>query len=114
MTIFTAVPVIVALLLGYLIGVSVQKVASRFEAMQKKINELTEKLDRIETKSTHRNPYRTNDGLEDAMAIIHDTVWQADATLDYVRSRMKQVNETLKTIRSNPDKYNNERPNQKK
>jgi uncharacterized protein YoxC len=103
-----------ALVAGIIIGASVQKVVGEFTQMKNSLEKLTEKIDRIEKSQTNRNPYRTNDGLEDAMAIIHDTVWQADATLDYVRARMKQVNTTLKTIRSDPDKYNPDKPNQKK
>ncbi|MDI6770131.1 MAG: hypothetical protein QMD04_10720 [Anaerolineales bacterium] len=88
---------------GYLI----RALAARFVDIERRI-------ERLEEAQKTRNPYRTNDGLEDAMAIIHDAVWQADATLDYVRSRMRQVGSTLKTIRSNPDRYDSDKPNGKR
>lgn len=105
----TMEPAIVALLVivsfagGYLI-----------RALSARIASIEARLDRLEQANKTRNPYRTNEGLEDAMAIVHDAVWQADATLDYVRARMRQVGSTLKTIRSNPDRYDSDQPNAKK
>jgi outer membrane murein-binding lipoprotein Lpp len=95
-----------ALLAGMIVGAAIQRLTSDLQSLQMRIAAL-------EAAAKTRNPYRTNDGLEDAMAIVHDAVWQADATLDYVRARMRQVDQTLKTIRSEPNSYDSERPNQK-
>ena len=96
-----------AALSGLAIGFGIASVIAAFKT-------LSAKIDRLEEASKQRNPYRTNDALEDAMAIVHDAVWQADATLDYVRSRMHQVDRTLQTARSEPDAYNPDQPNQKR
>ncbi|PKN83353.1 MAG: hypothetical protein CVU46_17185 [Chloroflexi bacterium HGW-Chloroflexi-8] len=105
---------LIALISGIAIGSSAQRLINEFNSMKQTVANLTEKLERLENSSKTRNPYRTNDGLEDAMAIIHDVVYQADATLDYVRSRSKQTNKILQMIRSDPDKYNPDAPNRKK
>lgn len=96
-----------AALSGLAIGFGIASVIAAFK-------NLSAKIDRLEEASKQRNPYRTNDALEDAMAIVHDAVWQADATLDYVRTRMKQVDHTLQTARTDPDVYNSDRSNQKR
>jgi hypothetical protein len=102
-----AVAVLIALVAGYIIGANVQRVLCEMKTMQSRITALEENQKR-------RNPCRTNDGLEDAMAIINDSVWQADATLDYIRSRMRQAGTTLKTIRKEPDRYDPDQPNRKR
>lgn len=112
-TLLIVILVTIALFLGLLIGSLLQRVATEFQAMKTIVQSLSEKLEKLEESQKNRNPYRTNEGLEDAMAIIHDSVWQADATLDYVRSRMRQVNTTLQTIRANPDHYDPNQPNRK-
>jgi prefoldin subunit 5 len=106
--------VLSALILGLIIGSALTRIASEYQDMKNNIQTLSVKLEMLESAQKHRNPYRTNEALEDAMAIIHDSVWQADATLDYVRARMRQVNTTLKTIRNDPDTYDPNQPNQKK
>lgn len=95
-----------AALSGVAIGFGVAWIISEFRYLRAQ-------LDRLEAASKQRNPYRTNDALEDAMATAHDVVWQADATLDYVRARMRQVDRTLQTARTEPDAYNSEMPNKK-
>jgi outer membrane murein-binding lipoprotein Lpp len=96
-----------AALSGTAIGFGIASIISAFR-------NLNAKIDRLEQSSKQRNPYRTNDALEDAMAIVHDTVWQADATLDYVRARMRQVDRTLQIARNDPDSYDTEAPNKKR
>lgn len=113
-TLLVAILVFLALVLGTIIGSMLQRVASEYQAMKNSIQALSEKIEKLEKSHKNRNPYRTNEGLEDAMAIIHDSVWQADATLDYVRARMRQVNTTLQTLRANPDQYDPDQPNGKK
>ena len=102
-------PLIVFILVAaaFIGGYLIRALAGRFQDIERRIS-------RLEEAQRTRNPYRTNDGLEDAMAIVHDAVWQADATLDYVRARMRQVGSTLKTIRTNPDRYDSDKPNGKR
>lgn len=110
----TIVIALSALGIGTLAGSALQKAIHAYRDTRATLARLESKIDQLELKGNRRNPYRTNDGLEDAMAIVHDAVWQADATLDYVRARMRQVDKTLQTIRTDPDSYNSEQPNQKR
>lgn len=96
-----------ALILAGFAGAQIQKFSDQVKRMEERIAEL-------ETAKKTRNPYRTNEALEDAMAIIHDAAWQADATLDYMRARLKQVDNTLQVARSNPDDYDPDKPNKKR
>ena len=109
----TVVIAIGALGIGTLAGSALQKAFQAYRDTRAILARLEEKIDQLQNKG-NRNPYRTNDGLEDAMSIVHDAVWQADATLDYVRARMRQVDKTLQTIRTDPDSYDPEQPNQKR
>ncbi len=95
-----------AALVGAAVGIAIYRLAVSVTALRTQ-------LDRLEQSARQRNPYRTNESLEDAMAIVHDAVWQADATLDYVRARMKQVDNKLQVARTNPDSYDPDERNQK-
>lgn len=114
-TFAVVLPVVLgALITGMLAGISIQRMITSVRQMRDEMRALSAKIDQVEASHKARNPYRTNDGLEDAMAIIHDATWQAEATLDYVHARMRQVDQTLKIIRSDPDSYDSEQPNQKR
>lgn len=115
MTITLLLVILFAALAGAAVGIAAYRLFQSISALRAQLDRLENAALRAPAgEHTHqRNPYRTNNGLEDAMAIVHDAVWQADATLDYVRSRMRQVDKTLQTIRSEPDRYDSEQPNQK-
>ncbi len=91
---------------AFVLGMQLQKLLSRFTAMQ-------ERLAKLEEAKRTRNPWPTNDGLEDAMAVLNDAAWNASETLNYIQTRTAQALDILKTVRSCPDQYDPDQPNQK-
>lgn len=97
-----------ALILGVIIGVNTQRMASELTYLRDRVNKLEDAQSQ-----KRRNPYRTDDGIEDAMAIVHDVVWQSAATLNYVKDRSERIDNILKTVRVDPDSYDPDQPNGK-
>lgn len=85
-----------------------------FARMHYEGREMKNRIAKLEQAKQARNPYGTNDGLEDAMAIAHDTIWQSLDTIQYLQFRAAQIDDILKTIRTNPDKYDAEKVSKKR
>lgn len=90
----------------FLVGMQVQKVLNDLRSTR-------ERLAKLEGERKTRNPHRTNDGLEDAMAVLNDATWESLKTLDYIRARTDQATRILQVIRAEPDRYDSEQPNSK-
>jgi hypothetical protein len=101
---------VLALILGVIIGVNTQRMSSELTYLRDRVNKLE---DAQSQNAKRRNPYRTDDGIEDAMAIVHDVVWQSAATLNYVKDRSERIDSILKTVRVDPDSYDPDQPNGK-
>ena len=79
--------------------------------MQRELESLSRRLkDLEEAAAKKRNPYRTDVGLEDAIAQLLDI----KNTLDYADIRSTALHGVLKQIRSNPGSYNEDAPNGKR
>lgn len=60
--------------------------------------------------SNPRHTYSTLAGIEDALAIALDILNELKVTLEYLTARMMQLQDVLKTLRSGPNSYNQNRP----
>jgi outer membrane murein-binding lipoprotein Lpp len=106
---FFAIAVFTAIIAGGFGGAYLQKQADYVKSLELKINE----LETLVQKTPIRNPMKTNDGLEDAMAITIDQLFKAKQTLEYIEGRNGDVLSILQTIRSTPQKYDSDQPNRK-
>ncbi|MEN6624259.1 MAG: hypothetical protein ABFD50_22270 [Smithella sp.] len=77
---------------------------------QAKITDLERRVHELEEAKHARNPYRTNVGLEDTIASLLDI----QQNTEYINSRLNQARGILGQIRSNPDSYDEDRPNGKR
>lgn len=71
---------------------------------------LSQKITRLEQAQKHRLPYKVNDGLEDALAVL----LELQSEQDYLSARMQQAHKILSVLRGDPDGYDSDAPNTKR
>lgn len=96
----------------FLIVVAACGLMCLFHHMEVELLNLHARLNELEAaqKSKVRNPYMTNIGIEDAIAIVLDL----KNTAEYADLRSKTLHEILRQIRTDPTNYNDDRPNGKR
>lgn len=71
-------------------------------------------IDRLEAEADRRQPKRhthaTAAGLEDAIAVSIDLIREYKVTQEYTAQRIRQLQDILKTVRSGPLAYDEDRP----
>lgn len=75
--------------------------------LEGQVHELREQVKR------QRHTYATNDGIEDATAILIELILKDQAERQYTETRLNQAREILGMVRQGPQEYDRERPNGK-
>lgn len=97
-----AIALFAALLLGYYI----RKLIEYKESLEKQISELSQIANR------RKLPYPAQAGLEDAISIVIDVLHQHQAERAYEDAREKQLYDILRQVRSDPQGYDINQPDQ--
>lgn len=102
--IIIALSIFLAMVAGTLLGWYIRKMIERQEKMEKQIAELNEIANR------RKLPYPAQAGLEDAIAIVIDVINNDEAADAYRQTRINQLIDRLKQVRSNPQGYDINQP----
>lgn len=105
--------VLATLACGVAFGYALASLRSHMRAIRQQIHDLAGKVDKLSESQRTRNPYRTNDGLEDAIAVALDVLQQSRAEREYEDYRINQLRAILGQIRTDPDGYDSDQPNRK-
>lgn len=73
------------------------------------MKKITPKIKGMQEKQK-RHTHRTAAALEDAIAIQRDIIRVFEDTLEFVRQRVEDAQEVLRTARKGPHEYDPERP----
>ena len=87
--------------IGILIGAGLKHLDHRLE----EVDELRDQLKR------RRHTYATQDGLDDAQAVIIDLLLRDQLEAEYRDVRLAQLSEILGIVGRGPQEYDGERPN---
>jgi hypothetical protein len=104
MTDIVAIILAVALVAGAFLGWQGRKLFDRIEGLEKKIEELSAIAGR------RKLPYPAQAGLEDAIAIAIELLDQHQAQRAYDETRIGQLAERLRQVRSDPQHYDANQP----
>jgi len=96
--------VFIALIAGTFLGWYIRKMIGRQEILEKKVAELSEIANR------RKLPYPALAGLEDAIALVIDIINSDEAAQAYRSTRILQLTERLKQVRSDPQHYDINQP----
>lgn len=96
----------IAILASFILGYYIRKLLERQENLEKQINELSQVAKR------RKLPYPAQAGLEDAIAIVIEVLTQHSAWRAYDETRIEQLAEILRQVRSNPQGYDINQPDQ--
>jgi len=77
----------------------------RINRIEEEVKELRDQLKR------RRHTYATQDGLDDAQAVLIDLVLRDQLEASYREARLGQLSEILGLVRAGPQKYDGEKPN---
>lgn len=109
--IIMVVIILAALIVGWLLRNIVARYENTIDALQRGQADQSKRLEELENAARKsRNPYLTNVGLEDAIAIALDV---QDKT-NYLETRNQVLQDVLKRIRTDPNSYDENRPNGKR
>lgn len=93
-----------ALIVGLFLGWYIRKLIERQESLEKQVADL------MEISKRRKLPYPAQAGLEDAISIAIEVLTQHQAWRSYDETRIVQLSEILKSVRSNPQGYDINQP----
>jgi len=96
------------LILGLVIFAGGIFVGAWLKHMDHRLEEIEELRDQLKRR---RHSYATQDGLDDAQAVLIDLLLRDQAEARYREARLGQLSEILGLVRAGPQKYDGERPN---
>jgi len=105
MFIAISLAICIALAAGYALGKFRESYRNVIQKLQQEIDDLKKAAN---TKS--RNPYLTNCGLEDAFSVADDV----RRSIEYANLRSKVIQDILRKIHTDPNGYDEDRPNSKR
>jgi len=94
----------------YLVHQVEQTYTGKIGDMEKEIEKLNQRVVGLEDAKKSRNPYLTNVGLEDAIALALDL----EKTVEYAGLRNRYLKDILRKIRTDPGRYDEDAPNSKR
>jgi hypothetical protein len=98
----------IAILAGSFLGWHIRKLIERQQQLEKQVAELKDIADR------RRLPYPAQAGIEDAIAIALDIINEQEAVHAYTDTRINQLTERLRQVRSTPQSYDTNQPDKRK
>lgn len=111
MELIYAVIILATLGVGLLLGRIIARYENMIENMKRGLEDQSKRLEELEkTARKSRNPYLTNVGLEDAIALALDL----EKTVEYASLRNRYLKDILRKIRTDPGSYDEDRPNGKR
>jgi len=98
----------IAILAGSFLGWHIRKLIERQQQLERQVAELKDIADR------RRLPYPAQAGIEDAIAIALDIINEQEAVHAYTDTRINQLTERLRQVRSTPQSYDTNQPDKRK
>ena len=103
--------ILAAFIVGWLLRHIVARYENTIDALKRGLAEQAKRLEELENAARKsRNPYLTNVGLEDAIALALDL----EKTVEYAGLRNRYLKDILRKIRTDPNGYDEDRPNGKR
>jgi hypothetical protein len=96
----------IAIIASFVLGYYIRKLLERQEKLENQVNELSLIAQR------RKLPYPAQAGLEDAISIVIEVLTQHDAWRAYDETRINQLSDILRQVRSNPQGYDTNQPDQ--